>query len=209
MHSFNNQKHWLLFRHSRKRPFKQTIYFISQNNMVVVVMISCWVISFSFSSPWTIDHQAPLPVGFPRQEYWGWFPFSLSEDLSSQLRDFSTLGQLQWEVDSLPLSHQEKPPKQHSIYLRSSSCLSYVLNQSFSLHSLGLFRTTLVIHGLIASFPVILVWEDPTCWNVTKLIRLNSWAHVPKLEPVLCNKRNHHNGKAMHHIKGHHTTCFS
>ena len=157
MHNFKNLKHWLLFRHSRPRSFKQTIYFICQNNMVVVVVISCLVISVSFSSPWTTDHQAPLPVGFPRQEYWGWFSFSLPEDASSQLRDFSTLGHLHWEVDSLPLSHQENTPKQHSIYLWSTSWLSYVLYQTSSLYHLHLFRTTLVIHQLIVSFPTILV----------------------------------------------------
>ena len=190
MHNFNNQKHWLLFRHSRPRSFKQTIYFICQNNMVVVVVISCLVISVSFSSTWTRDHQAPLPVGFPRQEYWGWFSFSLPEDLFSQLRDFSTLGHVLWQVDSLSLSHQENTPKQHSIYLRNTSWLSYVLYQTSNLYSLRLFRTTLVIHWLIVSFPTILVGEDPTCWSVTKLMGHNSGAHVPKLEPVFSNKRN-------------------
>ena len=129
-------------------------------------------------------------MGFPRQEYWGLFSFSLLEDVSSQLRDFSTLGHLHWEVDSLPLSHQENTPKQHSIYLRSISWLSYVLHQTSSLYHLHLFRTTLVIHQLIVSFPTILVWEDPTCWSVTKLMGHNSGAHVPKLEPVFSNKRN-------------------
>ena len=26
-------------------------------------------------TPWTVAHQAPLSRGFPRQEYWGGFPF--------------------------------------------------------------------------------------------------------------------------------------
>ena len=90
----------------------------------------------------------------------------------------------------LPLSHQGNTPKQHSIYLRSTSWLSYAQYQSSSLYSLRLFRTTLVIHQLIVSFPTILVWEDPTCWSVTNLRGHNSGAHVPKLEPVFSNKRN-------------------
>ena len=26
--------------------------------------------------PWTVGHQAPLSIGFPRQEYWNGLPFS-------------------------------------------------------------------------------------------------------------------------------------
>ena len=46
-----------------------------------------------------------------------------------------------------------------------------------------------------------LVWEDPTCRGATKLVCHNYWARVPQLlkpaclEPVLCNKRSHHNKK--------------
>ena len=32
-------------------------------------------------TPWTVAHQAPLPMGFPRQEYWSGLPFSLPGDL--------------------------------------------------------------------------------------------------------------------------------
>ena len=136
-----------------------------------------------------MDHRPPgsSARGFSQQEYWVWFSFSLPEDLSSQLRDFSTLGHLHWEVDSLPMSHQENTPKKNSIYL-STSWLSYVRYQPSSLYSLC--WTILVIHRLIVSLPVILVWEDPTCWSVTKLMGHNSGAHVPKLEPVFSSKRN-------------------
>ena len=36
----------------------------------VCVSISCSVVSDSFMTPWTAAHQAPLSIGFPRQEYW-------------------------------------------------------------------------------------------------------------------------------------------
>ena len=29
-----------------------------------------------FVTPWTVAHQAPLSMGFPRQEYWSGMPFS-------------------------------------------------------------------------------------------------------------------------------------
>ena len=31
-----------------------------------------------FATPWTVAHQAPLPMGFPRQEYWSDLPFPFS-----------------------------------------------------------------------------------------------------------------------------------
>ena len=36
-----------------------------------------------FATPWTIVCQAPLSMGFSRQEYWSGLPFSSSEDLPS------------------------------------------------------------------------------------------------------------------------------
>ena len=32
-------------------------------------------------SPWTVAHQAPLSIGFSRQEYWSGLPFPSPEDL--------------------------------------------------------------------------------------------------------------------------------
>ena len=37
--------------------------------------------SDSFATPWTIAHQAPLSMGFPRQEYWNGLPFPFPRDL--------------------------------------------------------------------------------------------------------------------------------
>jgi len=36
-------------------------------------MVSC--VQF-FGTPWTVAHQAPLSMEFPRQEYWSKLPFS-------------------------------------------------------------------------------------------------------------------------------------
>ena len=64
-----------------------------------------------------------------------------------------------------------------------------------------------------------LVQEDTTCRGATKPVRHNYWAcalelashnywaHMPqllkpaRLEPVLCNKRSHHNKKPAHRNK--------
>ena len=34
-----------------------------------------------FSTPWTVAHQAPLSMGFSRQEYWSGLPFPSPGDL--------------------------------------------------------------------------------------------------------------------------------
>ena len=34
-----------------------------------------------FAIPWTVAHQAPLPMGFSRQEYWSGLPFPSPGDL--------------------------------------------------------------------------------------------------------------------------------
>ena len=47
----------------------------------VCVCVSCSVVSTSFLTPWTIAHQAPLSMGFSRQEYWSGLPFPPPGDL--------------------------------------------------------------------------------------------------------------------------------
>ena len=37
--------------------------------------------AYSLTTPWIITHQAPLSVGFPRQEYWSGLPFPSPGDL--------------------------------------------------------------------------------------------------------------------------------
>ena len=37
--------------------------------------------SDSFVTPWTVAHQDPLSMGFPRREYWSELPFRSPGDL--------------------------------------------------------------------------------------------------------------------------------
>ena len=37
--------------------------------------------SNSFAKPWTVANQAPLSMGFPKQEYWSRLPFPSPEDI--------------------------------------------------------------------------------------------------------------------------------
>ena len=46
-----------------------------------VCVLSRLVVSNSFATPWTVAHKAPLPMGFPRQEYWSGLSFPSPGDL--------------------------------------------------------------------------------------------------------------------------------
>ena len=46
-----------------------------------VCMLSLSVMSGSFVTPWIVACQAPLSMGFPRQEYWSVLPFPSPGDL--------------------------------------------------------------------------------------------------------------------------------
>ena len=45
---------------------------------VCVCVLSCVQL---FATPWTVACQAPLPMGFSRQEYWSGLPFPAPGDL--------------------------------------------------------------------------------------------------------------------------------
>ena len=59
--------------------------------------------SYSFTTTWTVFFQAPLSMGFSRQEYWSGVPFPSPGDLPNPgiKPESPTL-----QADSLPLSHQ-------------------------------------------------------------------------------------------------------
>ena len=61
--------------------------------------------SYSFVTPWTVTHQAPLSLGFPRQEYWSGLPFPYPGDLPDPGIEPCVLCQ---QVSSLSLSHWGK-----------------------------------------------------------------------------------------------------
>ena len=73
--------------------------------MVIMLLLSC-VMSNSFATPWTVACQAILSMGFSRQEYCSGLQFPLLGDLPTQ---GSNLCLLNWQVDSLPLSHLGSP----------------------------------------------------------------------------------------------------
>ena len=61
--------------------------------------------SDSFVIPWTVTCQAPLSMGFPRQEYWSRLPFPPPGDLPDPGIGPMSSVSLALAGDSFPLSH--------------------------------------------------------------------------------------------------------
>ena len=62
-----------------------------------------------FVIPWTAAYQAPLSMGFSRQEYWRGLPCPPPEDLPSPGIEPTSLLSPLLQVHSLPLSQQGRP----------------------------------------------------------------------------------------------------
>ena len=63
-----------------------------------------------FATPWTVVFQAPLSMGFSRQEYWSELPYSPPGDLPTQESNPYLLCLLHCRTGSLPLVPPGKPP---------------------------------------------------------------------------------------------------
>ena len=72
------------------------------------VVLSQSVVSDSVIS-WTVDHKAPLSMGFSRQEYWSELPFSSSEDIPNPGIKHMYPESPSLQVDFLPTEPWGKP----------------------------------------------------------------------------------------------------
>ena len=72
-----------------------------------VCVLSCFSCVQLFVTLWTIVHQAPLSLGFPRQEYQSGLPFLPPGDLPHSGIKPASLHSPALQVDTLLLSHQE------------------------------------------------------------------------------------------------------
>ena len=59
-----------------------------------------------FVIPWTVAYQAPLSMGFSRQEYWSGLPFLSLGDLPNPGIETVSLASPALAIDSLPLNIQ-------------------------------------------------------------------------------------------------------
>lgn len=90
---------------------KMETYIHTKPCMLVFIVHACSVAqscltlqSQSVWTVWTVARQAPLSLGFPRQEYWHGLPFPPPENLPHRgIKPASPALQ----ADSLPMRHQE------------------------------------------------------------------------------------------------------
>jgi len=61
--------------------------------------------------PWTVTHQVPLPMGFPRHEYWSGFSFPSPGDLPDPGMEPESPMSPALQVDALLLSHWDSISK--------------------------------------------------------------------------------------------------
>ena len=125
-----------------------------------------------FATPWTVAHQAPLSMGFPRQECWSGWPLLFPGDLPDP--GIEPGSPALW-VDSLPSELPQKltgKPKRPVIsYMR--------WKRGFSGGSvMGGWRVHLPIQG---TWVQTLIRKDSTCHRATKPMPHNYWACA--LEP--------------------------
>ena len=66
---------------------------------VHVQLLSCVRL---FATPWTVIHQAPLSMEFPRQEYWRGLPFPPADDLPDPGIKPGPIASPALQADSLP-----------------------------------------------------------------------------------------------------------
>ena len=77
--------------------------------MIYIVVRSLKLCLALSATPWTIACQAPLSMGFPRQEYWSGLSLPSPEDLPKPgIKPVSPTSPI-LQADPLPLSHQGSP----------------------------------------------------------------------------------------------------
>ena len=62
-----------------------------------------------FATPWTVVHQAPLSMGFSRQEYWSGLPCPPPGDLPHSGAELASPVSPALQVDSLHIEPPGKP----------------------------------------------------------------------------------------------------
>ena len=85
----------------------------TKSNFYIACMLSHFSHVQLFVTPWTVAHQAPLSMGFSRQEHWSRLPFPPPGDFPDQgIKPASPVAPA-LQADSLyRLSHQGSPQKQ-------------------------------------------------------------------------------------------------
>ena len=89
-------------------PFVSAIH----GRAVCTCVLGCFSHVRLFATLWTTAHQAPLSMGFSRQEYWIGLPFPSPGNLPDSGLNPRLFHLLHWQLDSLPLEHLGIPGRE-------------------------------------------------------------------------------------------------
>ena len=115
----------------RNHKFLSKYYFCVIPYYVLHVCVCVLSHAQLFATPWTVAYQAPLSMGFCRQEYWSGLPFLSLGFFLTQGSNPGLLHLLHWQVDSFPLAWPGKPCTMyyfHNYLLLSISLISIVIS---------------------------------------------------------------------------------
>ena len=92
---------YILGEYSQQTRYKRELPETNKERFAVCFLLASRV--QHFATPWTVAHQAPLSMGFSRQEYWSELPPPSSADLPNTGIELSSPA---WQTDSSSFSHQ-------------------------------------------------------------------------------------------------------
>ena len=128
-------------------PFCPWSDLISLLSYILICSVLChFSCVWLFSTPWTIAHQAPLSMGFPRQESWSGLPFPTPGDLPGP-RDEIRVSYISY-IDRWALYHQRHlgsiPTLEHFVVWDISQLhymrVFHIVSAMFSTHILYVFQ---------------------------------------------------------------------
>ena len=106
--------------------------------MCIHVCLITSVLSDSFLTLWTIAHQAPLSMGFSRQEYWSGLPIPSPGDLPNPGMEPVSPVTSALQTDSLPAEPLGKPQTRVSVQFSSVAQLCPTLCDTMNRSTPGL-----------------------------------------------------------------------
>ena len=80
---------------------------VVSDSLLLLPLLSCFSHVQLCATPKTAAHQAPLSLGFSRQEHWSGLPCPAPGDLPDPGFKPAPLASLHWQADFLPLCHLE------------------------------------------------------------------------------------------------------
>ena len=103
------------------------------------LLLKCLLLSCVqlFATPWIIVHQAPLSMGFPRQEYWSGLPFPSPGDTPDPGMELSSPA---LQANSLPSEPLGKP------YFTTYMCINvlFFFENGYTIYPFGYLPTSLL-----------------------------------------------------------------